>query len=207
MGQARQKKLAGQSFEQVHQKWLSELSDQERVIADVVTTVHQKIVKEGGMFGACYHLSFFLKRYLKKEKGIDVDVVVGWVGEGSWQGVASHAWIEFNGKKIDVALSKTEHPEAQPTGAFILLDRVVRKGMTEYSYHRDIPEFAKRTMADMASSPQTSESIRVTHARHASMLAMTDDEAAIDEYLRTVPTGGNYDVLVARAKLPVQASV
>ncbi len=41
------------------------------------------MVMEGGMWGSCYHLSFLLKRYLKKERNIDIDVVIGWVGEGS----------------------------------------------------------------------------------------------------------------------------
>lgn len=201
MGQARQKKLAGQSFEQVHQEWLSTLSPEELVVADVASTVHKKIVKEGGMTGGCYHLSFFLKRYLKKEKNIDVDVVVGWVGEDSWDGVASHAWVEFNGKKVDVALNNTEHPEFVPTGDFILLDRVMRKGGTTYSYHLDIPEKSKKSLAEMAKEPETAADLKVTHARHASMLSMVNDDEAIDDYLRSVPTGGNYEQLAKQALL------
>ncbi|WP_421551685.1 hypothetical protein [Pseudomonas yamanorum] len=201
MGQARQKKLAGQSFEQVRQEWLSTLSPEELVVADVASKVHKKIVKEGGMTGGCYHLSFFLKRYLKKEKNIDVDVVVGWVGEDSWDGVASHAWVEFNGKKIDVALNNTEHPEFVPTGDYILLDRVVRKGETTYSYHLDIPEKSKKALAEMAKAPDTSSGLEVTHARHARMSSMVDNDEAIDDYLRSVPTGGNYEQLTKQALL------
>lgn len=201
MGQARQKKLAGQSFEQLYQEWISTLSNEEVAIADVASQVHKKIVKEGGMTGGCYHLSFFLKRYLKKEKNIDVDVVVGWVGEDSWDGVASHAWVEFKGKKIDIALNNTARPDIVPTGDFILLDRVIRKGGTTYSYHRDIPGYAQRALADMATRPETAASLRETHANHARMSSMVDDNNAIDEYLNTVPTGGNYEQLVSQSLL------
>ena len=122
MGQARQRKLESQKFEALDRTWLLSLSSEERQIVEVASRVHQKVVMEGGMWGGCYHLSFFLKRYLKKQRNIEVEVVVGWVGEDSWQGVASHAWVEFGGRKIDVALSRTEDSRTLPTGSFILLD-------------------------------------------------------------------------------------
>ncbi|MDZ3991770.1 hypothetical protein [Pseudomonas sp. Teo4] len=203
MGQARQRKRMAQQFEVLGREWLLSLSSEERVIVDTATRIHRHIVMEGGMWGGCYHLSFFLKRYLKKEKNIEVDVLVGWVGEGSWDGVASHAWVEFNGRKIDIALSRTENPDILPTGAFIVLDRVLLEGMTQYRYYPEIPEHAKEALIQLALLPETSEQSRLAHARHRQMLSMVDDEEAIDEYLRQVPAGMNYHELARLAGLTV----
>lgn len=203
MGQARQRKLLAGKLESLDREWLLALSAEERCIVDIATRIHQKIVMEGGMWGGCYHLSFFLKRYLKQERNIDVDAVIGWVGEGSWGGVASHGWVEFRGRKIDMALSRTENPDILPTGSFIVLDRVLLKGTTEYRYYREIPEHAKETLVQMALQPQTSAESKLAHARHRQMLAMVEDDQAIDAYLRTVTGGLDYPTLARLAGLPV----
>ncbi len=49
--------------------------------------------------------------------------------------MASHAWIEYNGKKTALSLSRTEHGEHQATGAFIVLYHVVRRGEATYTYN------------------------------------------------------------------------
>lgn len=202
MGQARQRKFQRHSFEQDMGAWLLSLTAEECAIADTAMRVHQKIVMEGGMTGGCYHLSFFMKRYLKKQRGIDTEVVIGWVGEPSWKGVASHGWLEFKGRKVDIALSRTENPEVLPTGAFLLLDRVLLPGVAEYSYHREVPASARETLTNMALMAETAHESREVHARHRRMLAMVDDDEAIDAYLQTTPTGLDYRTLVLLAGLP-----
>jgi hypothetical protein len=59
----------------------------------------------------------------------------------------------------------------------------------------------------MATKPETSASLRETHANHARMSSMVDDNNAIDEYLNTVPTGGNYEQLVKESSLQQLTSV
>lgn len=203
MGQARQRKLMAQASEKLDREWLLSLSSEARQIVDVATSIHQHVVIDRGMWGGCYHLSFFLKRYLKKERNIDIDVVIGWVGEGSWRGVASHGWAQFKGCKIDMALSRTENPEVLPTGDFIVLDRVLLKGATHYRYYLEIPDHAKEELIRMALLPDSSEVSRLAQARHRQMLSMVDDDQAIDEYLRTVPGGMNYHKLALLAGVPV----
>ncbi len=203
MGQARQRKLESQKFEALDRTWLLSLSSEERQIVEVASRVHQKVVMEGGMWGGCYHLSFFLKRYLKKQRNIEVEVVVGWVGEDSWQGVASHAWVEFGGRKIDVALSRTEDSRTLPTGSFILLDRVLLQGMADYRYYREVPEHAKDALIRLALAPETAATSRLAHQRHRQMLAMVDDEPAIDRYLASLTGGMGYRQLALLAGLPL----
>ncbi|MDR0278810.1 MAG: hypothetical protein LBJ37_13085 [Paucimonas sp.] len=176
MGQARQRKRLAQQFEKLDREWLLSLSAEDRFIVDTATRIHQGIVMEGGMWGGCYHLSFFLKRYLKKERDIDVDVVIGWVGEDSWGGVASHGWVEAGGRKIDMSLSRTENTNILPTGSFIVLDRALLKGMADYRYYREIPEHAKETMIQMALQPGTAAESKHAHARHRQMLGMVEDD-------------------------------
>ncbi|MEE1922703.1 hypothetical protein V0R50_10650 [Pseudomonas sp. 148P] len=202
MGQARQRKLLAQKFESLDREWLLSLSVEDRFIVDTATRIHRAVVMEGGMWGGCYHLSFFLKRYLKKERNIDVDVVIGWVGEDSWNGVASHGWVESRGRRIDMALSRTENPDVLPTGSFIVLDRVLLKGMVDYRYYPEIPEHAKETLVRMALQPETSVESKQAHARHRQMLSMVEDDQAIDAYLDTVSSGVNYRALALLAGLP-----
>lgn len=201
MGQARQRKLMAQKSEVLDREWLLSLSAEERQIVDTATRIHHRVVMEGGMWGGCYHLSFFLKRYLKKERDIDIDVVIGWVGEGSWDGVASHGWAEYKGRKIDMALSRTENPDVLPTGDFIVLDRVLLEGAADYHYYREIPAYAKEGLIRMALLPDSSEVSRLAQVRHRQMLAMVNDDQAIDEYLRTVPGGMDYRRLALLAGL------
>lgn len=202
MGQARQRKLERQQFDAISGAWLLSLGTEERAIADVATRLHQRVVMQGGMTGGCYHLSFFMKRYLKKQRNIDADVVIGWVGEPSWRGVASHGWLEFAGKKIDIALSRTENPDILPTGDFILLDRVILPGAARYSYHREVPASARETLTSMALTAETAQESRDIHVRHRRMLAMVDDDEAIDSYLENTPSGLNYRTLTLLAGLP-----
>ncbi len=203
MGQARQRKLERQQFDEMSGAWLLSLSAQERAIADIATRLHQRVVMEGGMTGGCYHLSFFMKRYLKKQRNIDTEVVIGWVGEPSWQGVASHGWLEFAGKKIDIALSRTENPDMLPTGDFILLDRVILPGAARYSYHREVPAFARETLTTLALPADTASESRDIHVRPRPMPAIVEDDEATDEYLNTTPTGLDYRTLALLAGLPV----
>jgi len=204
MGQARQRKLQAEKFEALDRTWLLSLSSDERQVVEVASRIHQKLVMEGGMWGGCYHLSFFLKRYLKKQRNIEVDVIVGWVGEDSWQGVASHAWVELGGRKVDMALSRTEDPQTLPTGSFILLDRVLLQGMADYRYYREIPEHAKEALIQLALAPGTAATSRLARQRHRQMLAMVDDETAIDQYLASVAGGMDYCNLALLAGLSLE---
>ncbi|HCN47048.1 MAG TPA: hypothetical protein DIT18_16495 [Pseudomonas sp.] len=192
-----------EKFETLDRQWLLALSSDERQIVEVASRIHQRVVMEGGMWGGCYHLSFFLKRYLKKERDIDVKVVVGWVGEDSWRGVASHGWVEFGGRRIDISLTRTEDPQTLPTGDFILLDRVVLQGRAAYRYYREIPEQAKEAMIQLALNPESAATSKLAHGRHRQMLAMVDDEAAIDRYLDSVAGGMDYRSLALLAGLPL----
>lgn len=203
MGQARQRRSMLEKFETLDRQWLLALSCDERQIVEVASRIHQRVVMEGGMWGGCYHLSFFLKRYLKKQRDIDVKVIVGWVGEDSWLGVASHAWVEFDGRRIDISLTRTEDPQTLPTGDFILLDRVVLQGCATYRYYREIPEQAKEAMIQLALAPESAATSKLVHGRHRQMLAMVDDEAAIDRYLDSVAGGMDYRSLALLAGLPL----
>ncbi len=52
------------------------------------------------MGGLPYRISFFLQEFLRETHDISVDVVVGYVNDGESDIMASHAWLEYNGKKL-----------------------------------------------------------------------------------------------------------
>ena len=48
----------------------------------------------------CYRISFFLQEFLSEKNGISVDIVIGYVNDGESEIMASHAWLEYESKKI-----------------------------------------------------------------------------------------------------------
>jgi hypothetical protein len=102
------------------------------------------------MTEACYNLAFFLREFLKQQHGIEVEMVVGWINDGEWAGAASHAWLEFEGKKIDISLNRTSRPLDQPSGNLVILDYIFRNGSATYTYARELSAEADATLKEMA---------------------------------------------------------
>lgn len=127
-----------------------------------------------------------------QEMGIFANPKVGWVNDGDWDGVASHAWIEYSGKKTDVSLGYTLRPDAQPTGNMLVHDRTIRKGMATYQYfENDDPEAIKR-LARLSNDPQYSEIVSAKEIEHKYMLSIAESRE-FDSYLSKAPSGLQYN--------------
>lgn len=193
MGEAQRRKAEIEKVSRLYTDWLATLTQSEREVAQVSMRAHERIVKGKRLLGACYLLSFFLHQYLKREKGIETTVVVGWINDGTTPLMISHAWLEFGGKKTDITLTHTEHPDVQLTGELIILEHVVRSGRVKYTYHR------QRSMEAVIALQKLREempwSVDAKEAEHLQMEEMSESEAMIQKYLNAAPDDRNYDAL------------
>lgn len=133
MGQAKRRSKELEELKGAEERWLATLSPEESVAARISRQAYEHIVVRHQLTGGCYLLAFFPNQYLRKVHQITTEIVVGWINDGTWEGMASHAWLLINGKKIDIALALTEHPDAQIPGDLIILDRIVQRGKARYS--------------------------------------------------------------------------
>lgn len=172
--------------------WRDALSKEERMILLLAERLDERLVRARHFSEGCYHLAFFMTKYLAS-KGITVTPQIGWVNDGTWQGMTSHAWIEFNGKKTDVSLGHTSHPESQPTGAVIAHDHVLRKGVAEYTYYKNDHPEVQTGIQYMRSNHELADILAHKEKEHAHMLGIaTSGHSAIDDYLSKAPRGLQY---------------
>lgn len=194
MGQAKRRKDEIAKLKERSVAWRAGLTAEEKVIANVAERLDERLVRGMRFSEGCYHLAFFMAQYLA-ERGIIVSPIIGWVNDGTWQGVTSHAWIEFNGKKTDASLTCTKHVDAVPTGALIIHDHIVRKGMATYSYFSNDDPAVQARIAWMRSDNDLSKLHTYKEAQHAQMQAIAA-EKRFSEYLSMAPMGTRYTDLV-----------
>lgn len=137
MGEAKRRRAEIEAIKNAYVAWLSTLSPIEHCIAQTAKLAHERIVERMGVTGACYLLAFFLGQYLRREKSVEVETVIGYVNDTTSALMSSHAWIEYNGKVTDISLTRTEYAQAQPRGHLLILGRIVYPGEVAYSYHRE----------------------------------------------------------------------
>lgn len=196
MGQAKRREVEIASLKARTNNWLISLPQDEKVVAEVAMATFNSVVIKLGMTEACYNLSFFLSEYLRRKHGIIVNVVVGWVNDGTWDGAASHAWLEYKGKKIDITLYKTSHPDIQPPGDLIVLDYIIQPGKVTYTYWQTLPEKAAITLELMRSSDKNLETLlKHKENEHQKMFELASRQDGAEEYLRQAPTTNNYEFL------------
>lgn len=196
MGEAKRRKVEIAALKAKDANWLASLQPEERIVAEVSLATYNKVVVGLEMTEGCYNLAFFLNEYFRQKHDIGVNVVVGWINDGSWEGAASHAWVEYQGKKIDIALHKTSHPDIQPSGDLIILDHIARSGTVPYTYWQTLPDRAARALEQMRSETPELEAIIVhKETEHRKMLELASKQGGAREYLRQAPPTNNYEFL------------
>lgn len=175
--------------------WKASLSPDALTIFDLAMRLDERLVRRRGFTQGCYHLAFFMSHHLR-HKGIEVNPVVGWVNDGLWDGITSHAWIEYEGKITDVSLTATSNPDACPVGALLVHDYAVRPGVANYTYFRDEdPEVARRCNW-LSAHPQLSEVHAEKLVEHKKIQRIAI-EKKFAEYLAKAPVGGRYQDILA----------
>jgi hypothetical protein len=138
--------------------------------------------------------SFFLNAFLRRERDIRTELVVGWINDGTGPTMASHAWIEYRGKKTDIALTLTEHPEAQPPGPLTILGETWIPGKATYTYHLEPSSDAVDALTRMRRKlpPAFATAIAAKEEEHLQMHARSLNSALVDAYLNDAPADRSY---------------
>jgi hypothetical protein len=175
----------GKRKQHEHALWIASLSDKERVVASAALHIHDRLAKQAGLVQACYFYALFTTKYLQREKGIDVTPVIGWGSNDKI--VFGHAWIDVDGKRVDLSLTRTIRPDLAPPGQLIVLNRVVKAGAT-YAYH-----------------PETTEEIAAEAGQEqldfcARMRSIAADAGLIDKYFEEGPPQYRYDPVLKLLK-------
>jgi hypothetical protein len=173
-------------------EWKSGLSVKEKVIADVSQAVVKNILKPFNVTGGCYRISFFLTEFLKDRHEISVQPIIGYVDDGAGDVMSSHAWIEFEYKKIDLTLAQTE---GLPTGDVVILDRVYAQGRGNYTYHLKRSAAADDIIRKLLNDPEFKTVIEHKEREHAQMYAIAQERERMRAYLDAAPDGLNYQAL------------
>lgn len=134
----------------------------------------------------------FLGYHLATKHGIEAEVVIGYVNDGTDDLYASHAWIESGGRITDVAISRPEEPRLQKSGPLMILDTTVKPGWNGYTYHREMPPVGVEAARKMGADPRTRSQLAELDSRHAMMTAMAKDPAQMLAYLDGAPDGMDY---------------
>ena len=196
MGEAARRKAEIAALKSRNSQWFATLSPKEKIIVEVAQKTYDKVVCGLNMTEGCYNLAFFLFEHLRRKHSIELRIMVGWVNDGQWEGATSHAWVEFEGKKIDISLNKTSHPEAQPPGDLIILDHVVKRGLVSYHYWPSLPEEAANALEVMrATSSELNALIAHKEQEHQKMLEFSMAPDGVTEFYRNAPRNMNYDAL------------
>jgi hypothetical protein len=196
VGEAKRRRKEIEKLKGAEEKWLATLSPDESAAARISRQAYEHIVIRHQLTGGCYLLAFFLNQYLRKMHHIATNIVVGWINDGTWEGMASHAWLLLNGKKIDIALAMTEHPDAQIPGDLIILDRIVQQGKAHYSYHREeSAESRAYVKSRVREGSFPSELIEQKDREHAMVKNAAASEEGIASFLNSAPANRNYEAL------------
>ncbi len=166
-------------------EWLNALSDDERIVAETAI----KLMRGFPDDGACYRKAFFLRQFLRVRHGIDANAIVGFVNDGTDQIYASHAWLEFQGKKVDVALARPMQPDIQQRGPVLILDFVYAPGWSGYTYHRERPAEGVAHIEELLRDPQARAFVAASEDLHRTMAATAMSDALIAAYLDNAPDG------------------
>ena len=189
MGEAARRKAADAA-------WLATLDEQERILVRAAKGLGAALPLDG----ACYRASMFLKLFLEQEHGIDTNVVVAFVNDGTDELYASHAWLEFQGQQTDLTLCRPLRPEVQQRGKLVIHGRVIAEGWPRYTYHLHRPPEGVRVIEQMMADPATRPLIAEQEEIHLHMVATAKNNALIHAYLDGAPDGLTYDRIAAAVK-------
>ncbi|MPR11497.1 hypothetical protein [Microvirga tunisiensis] len=167
MGQA--KRRAGQ-----WNTFYDALSAEERTIADVSRATYSRFIAPSRAMGMCYRVTFFLAVYLQNKYGVSATPAVGFAHDETGPLMASHAWLEFNGKKTDLTLGFTEHPDVQLQGQVLILDHVHQPGH-KYSYHRELTDAGAEALERLRARTGGRQIVDAKQAEHAAMIERSRD--------------------------------
>ena len=172
-------------------KFRETLSSDEAIVFDVSSEVFERFVSPTMFSEGCYRLSFLTTCLLDDMFGITVEPVVGYCCDGEDDLMFSHAWVEMNGKKIDLSLLyNAPHLKIKP-GEVLILDHVLMRGV-KHTYHRErTPEAIEYINAAME-DPDMKERIEKQITLHRNMVEISRSLPLMRIYLDNCTDGITY---------------
>jgi hypothetical protein len=190
MGEAKRRALEIGKMKAEAAAWRESLTDHQKLIADVAIKLDDRLVRGRQFSGGCYHLAFFMAHHLSLQ-GVDVQPVIGWVNDGLWLGMTSHAWIEFDGRITDTSLTYCERSNSVPTGALIVHDKVLREGEASYTYHHHGTSAVQAGLDWLGERKEYHVALQQKLVEHERMRLISANRS-FQEYFSSAPPGGKY---------------
>jgi hypothetical protein len=172
------------------QKWQASLSPEEIAVADAAQRLLQRFIDPSEATGMCYRQTFFLHLYLL-DKGIQTTPVVGYVNDGTDDVFVSHAWLDYAGKKTDLALGRAERPHLNPPGDILILDFPFRRA-GKYTYHLTKSAAAIAVEKEWLNDPRGAGVVRNKAAEHEAMERRASNPQDMRGFLDLAPDGLTY---------------
>ena len=194
MGEAKRRAVA---YEAAKTKLLESLSGDGLVVADSAIKLFEGFILPTRYTGGCYLTNMVLHRYLKDERDIETEVVVGYINDGTDDIYISHGWLEHEGRKTDLTIHLTEHPDVQLPGNLLVADQVLRPGKVTHTYHRERPVEGLRKEMEMMANPSLAPIVAHKIEEHQAMLARAKHPGLLNAYLDMAPAELSYDAMTA----------
>ena len=182
MGEASRRKKALEN-------WKATLSHDEIKIYDLTEKLLSKYVYPYQASKMCYRLAYLVYKLAKEELGLNVEVVIGYADDGDGLEF-SHAWCEFNDKKIDLSLGFI-NPDLEDgkKGDVVILDRVIVKGQAKYTYLRKRTEAGLRKIEELEKNEFFKKASQKKETEHQMMLNLLDNDDKIANHLDNFQDG------------------
>jgi hypothetical protein len=194
MGEAKRRAAA---YEAAKAKLLGSLTGDGLVVAGSAIKLFEGFILPTRYTGGCYLTNMVLHRYLKDEHGIETEVIVGYINDGTDDIYMSHGWLEHEGRKTDLTIHLTEHPEVQLPGNLLVADQVLRPGRVTHTYHRERPVEGLRKEMEMMANPDIAPIVAHKAEEHQAMLARAKHRSLLDAYLGMAPKEMSYEAMTA----------
>lgn len=176
--------------------WIASLTPDENKGRNAAEQLLENFILPARTTGMCYRMTFFLHLYLS-ELGIDTQPVVGWVTDGRDDLAISHAWLEQDGKKIDLTLVNVDRNMSSIPGKAIILDKASGMG-ADYSYFRAKEDRHLQADEGAAEFPEIRQIMSRKQAEHEQMTALATDAAEMRRFLDAAPDGWTFERLKER---------
>jgi len=172
------------------QNWLASLCSEESLVADAAQRLLLRFIDPSEVTGMCYRLTYFLHLYLM-DRGIKTTPIIGYVNDDTDDVFISHAWLDYTGKKTDLALGRAERPDLNPPGDILILDFPFRRA-GKYTYHLTKSAAAIAVENEWLNDPRGAGVVRHKAAEHEAMKQRALNAHDMRLFLDRAPDGLAY---------------
>jgi hypothetical protein len=174
------------------------LSNEEGIVFALAKKAYNRIICAMDFRGACYHMTFLLKAILHKELRIETTAVIGFVNDGDPALMVPHGWLEYLGRKIDIALAAPN--DGLRAGPVLILDqRFLEQDTGQYTYHRGRGPAEDQALLRLMrfTDSRARRLLRQRENEHIYMMNIAESDEEIMAYLNAAPAVIRYEQLLA----------